>query len=164
MKNGFSSIGEASTSVQCSSAMPVGSRSGAAPFSTGHRRIARGQLFSQGSRSIATDQHWRAALRGFRHRLTHLLVPNPHTPLCELRCDAAGGKCRLGKADEASDSSGSGSSVHVFVKKSEYVGLPDFHAEMEKVVPVVHGLADWRIDLQSMRLANLLAAGIQRLA
>ena len=35
---------------------------------------------------------------------------------------------------------------------------------MEEVVPIVHRVADGRIDLQSMRLTNLLAAGGQHLA
>ena len=35
---------------------------------------------------------------------------------------------------------------------------------MEEVVSIVHGVADGRIDLQAMRLTNLLAAGVQYLA
>ena len=35
---------------------------------------------------------------------------------------------------------------------------------MEKVVSIVHRVADGLIDLQSMRLTNLLAAGGQHLA
>src|SRR5258708_31067526 len=35
---------------------------------------------------------------------------------------------------------------------------------MEEVVPIVHRLADGRIDFQAMWLTNLLAAGVQHLA
>ena len=33
-----------------------------------------------------------------------------------------------------------GSPAHVFVQKGKHVGLPYAHAEMEKVVPLVHGV------------------------
>src|SRR5436309_8054311 len=35
---------------------------------------------------------------------------------------------------------------------------------MEEVVPIVHGVADGRIDFQAMRLTDVLAAGVQHLA
>ena len=42
--------------------------------------------------------------------------------------------------------------------------LPDVHTEMEEVVPIVHRVADGRVDFQAMRLPRVLAAGIQHLA
>ena len=35
---------------------------------------------------------------------------------------------------------------------------------MEEVVPIVHRVADRRIDFQAMRLPDVLAAGVQHLA
>ena len=54
--------------------------------------------------------------------------------------------------------------MHVFVKKSKHVGLPNVHAGMEKVVAIVLRVANRRIDRQAMRLPELLAAGVQHLA
>lgn len=57
-----------------------------------------------------------------------------------------------------------GSLAHVFVEEGEDVGLPNGCAEMEEVVAIVQCFADGRIDLQAMRLAGLLAAGIEHFA
>jgi len=56
------------------------------------------------------------------------------------------------------------SPTHVFVQKGEHVGLPNAHPEMDEVVPIVHRVPDGRIDLQTMRFADPLAAGVQHLA
>jgi hypothetical protein len=37
--------------------------------------------------------------------------------------------------------------LHVLVEEGEHIGLPNVHAEMEKVVPIVHCMTDRRIDL-----------------
>src|SRR5450759_4537742 len=57
-----------------------------------------------------------------------------------------------------------GSLPHVFIQKGEHVGLPDVHPEMKEVMPIVDRLPDGRIDLQTMRFPDLVAAGIQHLA
>ena len=43
------------------------------------------------------------------------------------------------------------SPAHVVVYEGKHVGLPYDYAEMEKVVPLIHGVTDRRIDLQAMR-------------
>src|SRR5882724_10466161 len=53
---------------------------------------------------------------------------------------------------------------HVFIQKGEHVGLPDLHPEMKEVMPIVNRFPDGRIDLQTMRFPDLLAAGVQHLA
>src|SRR5258706_3589674 len=57
-----------------------------------------------------------------------------------------------------------GSSPHVVVQKCEHVWLPDVHAEMKEVIPIVNRLPDGRIDLQTMRFSDLLATGVQHLS
>jgi hypothetical protein len=56
-----------------------------------------------------------------------------------------------------------GSPSHVFVQKGEHIGLPNAHPEMNEVVPIVHRVPNGRIDLQTMRFTDLLAAGVQHL-
>jgi hypothetical protein len=52
-----------------------------------------------------------------------------------------------GKADQAPNSASLGSSAHIFIQKGEHVRLPDVHAKMEKVVSLIHSVADRWIDL-----------------
>ena len=66
----------------------------------------------------------------------------------------------FGTTDAPAASLEGGSPARVFIQKGKHVGLPYAHAEMEKVVPLVHGGADWRIDLQAMRLTGQLATGV----
>ena len=54
-----------------------------------------------------------------------------------------------------------GSFPHVFVQEGENIGLPNGHPEMEKVVPIICRFANRRIDLQEMRLTDLLATGVE---
>src|SRR5208283_4572477 len=56
------------------------------------------------------------------------------------------------------------SPAHVHVQEGEHIGLPNFHAEKGKGVPVVGSLPDWRIDLEQMRFAELLQLRVQRCA
>jgi len=52
---------------------------------------------------------------------------------------------------------------HVFVQKSEHVGLP-VHSEMNEVMPIINRFPGGRIDLQTMRFPDLPAAGVQHLS
>jgi hypothetical protein len=52
----------------------------------------------------------------------------------------------------------------VFIQEGEHIGFPDTHAEIEKTVPVFDGGPDRRIDLEEMRLAELLEPGVQSFA
>ena len=54
--------------------------------------------------------------------------------------------------------------ARVFVEEREHIGGPDGDAGQRKVVPIVRRLSDRRIDPQSMRLAQLREACIDRLA
>src|SRR5271157_2692818 len=56
------------------------------------------------------------------------------------------------------------SPAHVHVQEGEHIGLPNFHAEKGKSVPIVGRLPDWWIDLEQMRFAELLQPRVQRCA
>lgn len=53
---------------------------------------------------------------------------------------------------------------HVFIQKCEHIGLPTGHAEIEEAVPLIDRVPEWWVDLQAMRLAELLTARIQLFA
>ena len=57
-----------------------------------------------------------------------------------------------------------GSPSHVFAQEGKDVALPNANAQVEEVVPIIRRVPDGRIDLQSMWLADTLAAGVQHLA
>ena len=52
----------------------------------------------------------------------------------------------------------------VFIQKREHVGLPSAHAEIEQGVPLVGRVPDGRVDLQAVRLVELLKPRVQLFA